>query len=177
MRSEPLESYNARRERYRAAGICTKGRRHGPAVKYDLCEPCATAYLATQRKLYERRKVSGFCTSSASHGRATHGRLCDVCFAKRSAEDRARPPRVRRAKPTCAFGASHGPAVDGAWCKECVARRTRAAARIAARNTPAKQPVPPKTQPERHKETVRERIERGGNFDSGNVWEALWHRM
>lgn len=167
---EPNDKRVARKARNRALGLCFVSAKHGPAAAYGFCEACATAHRAKRKRHYAQARGQGMCVNAPSHGAATNGRLCDGCFAKRRAEN-----KTRRRKPMCVFGTAHGFAVDGTYCATCVARRNAAAQRIAKRNeTPAATPTP---KAPRRKETLRERVERGGNIDSSRLWELFWRQQ
>lgn len=156
-------------------GVCFVSAKHGPAVAYGLCEACVTRHRAKQKRHYAQARERGACVNAPSHGAATNGRLCARCFAVRALED---VKRRGRWKPPCVFGAAHGKAIDGTYCAACVKRRAAAAERIAARNAVAPKPVtPPSPTPARRKETLRERMERGGNIDSSKLWELFWQRQ
>jgi hypothetical protein len=163
----------ARRARYRALGVCVVSAKHGPAVAYGLCEACAETHRAKQRRAHARARERGICVNAPAHGTAPNGRLCARCFAVSALADLKRKGRW---KPPCVFGASHGKAIDGTYCASCVARRAAAAERIAARNAVVPKP-PPSPKPARRKETFGERIARGGNIDSSNLWERFWRQQ
>ena len=170
---EANEKRVERKARYRLMGICFVSAKHGPAVAYGFCEACATKHRAKQKRHYAKARERGTCVNAPSHGAATNGRICARCFAVRALEDLKRRGRL---KPPCVFGAGHGKAVDGAYCAKCVARRAAAAQRLAKRNAVVLKPPPPKPQ-RAQKESIRERIERGGNIDSSRIWDTIWKQQ
>jgi len=146
----------ARRARNRALGLCQNVARHGPAVRHNLCGACAEARDAVKRAASARYKQSGLCANAPSRGKATRGIICEACYRKR--------------RKLCVFGSSHGIAVAGSWCAACAARRAAAAQRLAKRNAVAPKPA-------RRKEPIFERVSRGGNIDSRDLWELLWRQQ
>ena len=170
---EANEKRVERKARYRLMGVCLVGAKHGPVVAYGLCEACAQAHRAKQRRSHARALERGICVNAPSHGPATNGRLCARCFTVQALADLKRKGRW---KPPCIFGSGHGKAVDGTYCARCAARRAAAAERIAKRAGVAPNPPPPKPQRAR-KETIRERIERGGNIDSSRIWNTIWKQQ